>query len=124
MVEATSGPEPILCAPLLRGVDRRLLKVLRSLETADRDLHTTAGISLVRSVTVTSMMFMIPIPEIASAITETMIGTIVKMRLICLAAPRIPLEFSTEYFAPARCRLSSSNCTSRVSGATSSGLRA
>ncbi|HUH61586.1 MAG TPA: maleylpyruvate isomerase N-terminal domain-containing protein [Terracidiphilus sp.] len=43
-------PEPILCAPLLRKVDARLIELLRSLEPAEWDLQTLAPAWKVRDV--------------------------------------------------------------------------
>ena len=52
-------------------------------------------ISRVRSVTVTSMIFMIPMPEMTSAMVETRTSTRLRIFAIDLAALRIPVRFST-----------------------------
>ena len=41
------------------------------------------------------MMFMMPMPEITSAIAETSTSTIERISEICLAAVRIAVRFST-----------------------------
>ena len=41
------------------------------------------------------MMFMIPMPEIISAMADTMISTSVSTNAIFFAASRIPVRFST-----------------------------
>lgn len=46
----TSGPEPILCAHLLRKVDKKLIDLLGSLEPAEWDLQTIAPLWKVRDV--------------------------------------------------------------------------
>ena len=51
-------------------------------------------ISRVRSVTVTSMIFMMPMPEMSSAIAETSISTTLRIREIFFAASRIAVRFS------------------------------
>jgi len=51
-------------------------------------------ISRVRSVTVTSIIFIIPMPEITKAIAETRIKTKVKTKAIFLAASKIADRFS------------------------------
>ena len=60
-----------------------------------RDAPTAflSPISRVRSVTVTSMIFMIPIPEITRASAETLIRTIVRITEIALAVSRIAFRF-------------------------------
>ncbi len=45
-----AGSEPILCAPLLRKVDGKLIELLRSLDPAEGDLPTTAPQWKVRDV--------------------------------------------------------------------------
>ena len=52
-------------------------------------------ISRVRSVTVTSMIFMMPIPEITSAIADTSTSTRLKISAMLLAAFRMAVRFST-----------------------------
>ena len=52
-------------------------------------------ISRVRSLTVTSMIFMIPIPLTRSAMNPISSSTIVKASAIFRAASRIALKFST-----------------------------
>jgi uncharacterized protein (TIGR03083 family) len=42
MSEQISGTEPILCAPLLRGVDAKLIELLRDLRPDEWDLQTIA----------------------------------------------------------------------------------
>ncbi len=76
-------------------------------------------ISRVLSVTVTSMMFMMPIPEIISAIADTNISTISRITPMLSAVLRISVRFSTVYLAPGRCRLSSTSRTMRVTATTS-----
>src|SRR5205807_366570 len=70
-------------------------------------------ISRVRSVTVTSMMFMIPIPLITSAMNAMMISTIVNASEIFFAAFRIAVSVSTLYSASAGCLLLSNWATCR-----------
>ena len=76
--------------------------------TSLRDAPTAirTPISRVRSVTVTSMMFMIPMPEIISAIADTRISTSCRMTPISSAVFRMAVRFSTWYLAPGRWRLS------------------
>ena len=90
---------------------------LREAPTAMR-----SPISRVRSVTVTSMMFMIPIPEMISAIADTRISTISRITPICSAVFRIAARFSTVYRAPGRCRLSRICRTTRVTASTVCGV--
>ena len=46
----STAPEPILCAPLLRKVDAKLIELLRSLQPAEWDLQTVAPLWRVRDV--------------------------------------------------------------------------
>jgi uncharacterized protein (TIGR03083 family) len=50
MNEQSAAPEPILCAHLLRKVDGKLIRLLRSLEPAEWDLQTVAPAWRVRDV--------------------------------------------------------------------------
>jgi uncharacterized protein (TIGR03083 family) len=50
MSEHISGTEPILCAPLLRQVDTKLIELLRDLDPEDWDLQTIAPAWKVRDV--------------------------------------------------------------------------
>src|SRR5580704_4531098 len=50
MSEQISGTEPILCAPLLRGVDAKLIELLRDLRPDEWDLQTIAPAWKVRDV--------------------------------------------------------------------------
>jgi uncharacterized protein (TIGR03083 family) len=50
MSENVSGTEPILCAPLLRRVDARLIELLRDLRPVEWDLQTLAPAWKVRDV--------------------------------------------------------------------------
>jgi uncharacterized protein (TIGR03083 family) len=50
MSEQISGTEPILCAPLLRGVDAKLIELLRELRPDEWDLQTIAPAWKVRDV--------------------------------------------------------------------------
>lgn len=50
MLENASGTQPILCAPLLRKVDLKLLELLRALTPEEWDLPTVAGPWRVRDV--------------------------------------------------------------------------
>ena len=50
MPERFSGTEPILCAPLLRRVDAKLIELLRDLRTDEWDLQTIAPAWKVRDV--------------------------------------------------------------------------
>src|SRR6185437_5639403 len=59
-------------------------------------------ISRVRSVTVTSMMFIMPMPEMMRASAETTINTISRISAIDFAASRIADRFATLYRAPGR----------------------
>lgn len=50
MCRESSGPEPILCANLLRKVDERLIELLSSLRSEEWDFQTTAPLWKVRDV--------------------------------------------------------------------------
>ena len=50
MIHSTAGLDPILCAPLLRAVDAKLVELLRDLTPAEWDLPTIAGAWRVRDV--------------------------------------------------------------------------
>jgi len=50
MATQSTPPEPILCAPLLRKVDAKLIELLCSLEPAEWDLQTVAPLWRVRDV--------------------------------------------------------------------------
>lgn len=50
MTDRISGTEPILCAPLLRQVDAKLIDLLRNLHPADWDLQTLAPAWKIRDV--------------------------------------------------------------------------
>src|SRR3984885_1285862 len=50
MVSRTSGPQPILCAHLLRRVDEKLIDLLSSLAPREWDLQTIAPLWKVRDV--------------------------------------------------------------------------
>jgi uncharacterized protein (TIGR03083 family) len=50
MSQAFSGTQPILCAPLLRGVDSRLIELLRDLQPEEWDIQTVAPAWKVRDV--------------------------------------------------------------------------
>ena len=80
-------------------------------------------ISRVRSVTVTSMMFMIPMPEISSVIAETSTSTSDRINEIFFAALRIAVSMSTRYRAPGRCRASRISCSRVATRSTSCGER-
>ena len=61
----------------------------------DAPTASRTPISRVRSVTVTSMMFMMPMPEITSVIAETSTSTRERISEIFLAAFRIAVRVST-----------------------------
>lgn len=50
MIHTETGVDPILCAPLLRKVDAKLIELLRSLTPAEWDLPTIAGAWRVRDI--------------------------------------------------------------------------
>ena len=65
--------------------------------TSPREAPTAIRIPISRvlSVTVTSMMFMIPIPEMIRAMAEMRIRTMVSTSAMFLAASRMAVRFST-----------------------------
>ena len=81
-------------------------------------------ISRVRSVTDTSITFMMPIPLTSNAMNATARSVSVSTAEIFWAAARRPVRFSTWYRASRRCRLRRTSAKSRVTLATASALDA